>query len=225
MEKSKISTIIGKKIAKYRTLKNMTQAELGEIVGLSSTAISNYETGYSSPRVDMLMEIAEALEMSVENILDKPLLYNEILDQHGYSFNSLPYFINCNINSPEDLSVVLADHCIQIPTKEKYNTAGVFCTDIKDNSMANLELGKGSYIFVKKDIPPHSGNIVALIDKKNKSITARTYSKEGPVVRLLPNGNSDFEPIVTTENDPDYTIVGTVVAKILKIDYFDENNY
>ena len=222
---NKTNNFSGKKIAKYRNRKHMTQAELGKIVGLSSTAISNYETGYSTPRTDKLMKIAEALDINIKYLLDDDPVCIEKLNQTGYSYNSFPYFANFNIKSPEDIATVMADCYAEIPTEEKHDTSEVFYTNLKDNAMENNGLIKGSIVFIKKDVPLHTGNIVALIDKKNKCIIARTYSKEGPVVRLLPNSNSDYEPIVTMENDSDYIIIGTVVAKILKLDFFDENNY
>ena len=42
---------IGKFIAKLRNEKNMTQTELGEILGLSYKAVSKWERGLSLPDV------------------------------------------------------------------------------------------------------------------------------------------------------------------------------
>ncbi len=49
----------------------MTQAELGERIGLSRTAVTNIECGRQRLLVDQLVEIADALGVSAEELLPK----------------------------------------------------------------------------------------------------------------------------------------------------------
>jgi transcriptional regulator with XRE-family HTH domain len=49
----------------------MTQAELGEQIGLSRTAVTNIECGRQRLLVDQLVEIADALGVSAAELLPK----------------------------------------------------------------------------------------------------------------------------------------------------------
>ena len=55
---------IGSRIRKIRTEKGITQAELGEMVGLNADRIQKYENGARKPKIDMLKSIAAALGVS-----------------------------------------------------------------------------------------------------------------------------------------------------------------
>ncbi len=55
---------VGQHIRQARELANMTQAELGEKIGVSGVAIMRYEKGTRQPRIEQLQAIADALNVS-----------------------------------------------------------------------------------------------------------------------------------------------------------------
>ncbi len=62
--------MIGEKIRKAREAKGLTQAQLGELIGVSKVAICRYEIETLDPPSRVLKAIAEALGVSVSDILD-----------------------------------------------------------------------------------------------------------------------------------------------------------
>lgn len=54
---------------KYRTLKNISQTELAQKLGVSGQAVSKWECALSYPDVEMLTEIADLFEISVDALL------------------------------------------------------------------------------------------------------------------------------------------------------------
>ena len=60
---------IGNQIAALRKAKGLTQAQLGERLGISFQAISNWENGKTLPDVAVLLDLAHVLETSADNIL------------------------------------------------------------------------------------------------------------------------------------------------------------
>lgn len=65
---------IGRKIQEARINQNKTQEELAEKVGITSSFLSNIETGKRKPSFETLIQIAECLELSLDYlILDKDL--------------------------------------------------------------------------------------------------------------------------------------------------------
>ncbi len=63
---------IGKNIAKYRKIRNLTQEELGAKLGVTNQAVSKWESEVSMPDVMLLPELANALHISLEDIYGIP---------------------------------------------------------------------------------------------------------------------------------------------------------
>lgn len=60
---------IGNVIKEYRTLKNMTQEELGAALLVTPQAVSRWETGISYPDIAMIPEIVKVLGVSADQLL------------------------------------------------------------------------------------------------------------------------------------------------------------
>lgn len=57
------------RIRYYRNMRGLTMKELGNIVGCTEGAISNYELGKREPSYEMLLKISEALGTDVSHLL------------------------------------------------------------------------------------------------------------------------------------------------------------
>lgn len=68
--------MIGSIIKELRVEKNINQSELGKLIGVGKTTISNYETGYSSPDQETLIKIADFFNVSVDYLLNRSDDYN-----------------------------------------------------------------------------------------------------------------------------------------------------
>lgn len=60
---------VGNQIASLRRQKELTQSELGERLGVSFQAVSKWERGETLPDTAILLDLANALETSVDHIL------------------------------------------------------------------------------------------------------------------------------------------------------------
>lgn len=60
---------IGKFIAEERKIRNYTQRELAEILGISDKTISKWECGNGFPEVSLLLPLCSALEITVNELL------------------------------------------------------------------------------------------------------------------------------------------------------------
>ena len=60
---------IGATIALLRNNKNMTQADLGERIGVSFQAVSKWERGETLPDISLLLNLADVLDTSIDYIL------------------------------------------------------------------------------------------------------------------------------------------------------------
>ena len=60
---------LGKRIKHFREQKGISQDELGNLVWVNNVHISNIETGKKAPSIDLLIELANALEISTDDLL------------------------------------------------------------------------------------------------------------------------------------------------------------
>ena len=60
---------ISKNIKKFRKESEMTQQELAEKLNVTRQAVSNWENGKTQPDIDMLQNIAEELQITIEELI------------------------------------------------------------------------------------------------------------------------------------------------------------
>ena len=65
---------IGEHIMLLRKNKKLSQAALGKAVGTSGDIIGRYERGIISPSIEVIMKIADALEVSIDFLVGKTSL-------------------------------------------------------------------------------------------------------------------------------------------------------
>ena len=73
MKKEKDFKSIGAKIKYYRLKKGLSQEQLGELSHSSIATIRAIERGVNTPSVDTLIMIADALEITADDILENVL--------------------------------------------------------------------------------------------------------------------------------------------------------
>lgn len=100
---------IGKNILELRKKMNMSQAELAELLFVSSDLVSNWETGKRRPDWSTIKALASVFGVGAEKIADKnELIFSELE-------NCLPD--NCTI-AENDLVNVLNDFLSRLKTNE-----------------------------------------------------------------------------------------------------------
>lgn len=61
---------LGQKIKELRAKKNISQSELGDLVGVHYTHIGKYENNQQMPSTDTLKKIADVFEVSIDYLLN-----------------------------------------------------------------------------------------------------------------------------------------------------------
>lgn len=91
---------IGDIIREMRIKRGLSQAQLGDMVGVGRSAISNYEKGFRIPDLETAEKLADAFNVSFGNFVDG----QEIIDRELQK--PLPSNIR-PINSPDESELVL----------------------------------------------------------------------------------------------------------------------
>ena len=71
--------MLGKNKRKYRNLREMSQDALGEIVGCCTSHIGMIENGHTKPSLEMLVRIANALDVTPDMLLVDSLKKPELV--------------------------------------------------------------------------------------------------------------------------------------------------
>lgn len=97
MDSPSFREIFGQKLRELRKSRNLTQRNLGEIIGLSTNAISLYETGKHEPLFEHLVKISQFFNVSIEYLL------NLDEDEQPDAYDAVIYLAKENDISPETL--------------------------------------------------------------------------------------------------------------------------
>lgn len=84
--------LIGEHIRKMRVLKKLTQAELAELIGTSCPYLSQLETGHRKISLDILMRIANALEITTDSLL----LGTNLIYEDRFQLSMIELFEDCS---------------------------------------------------------------------------------------------------------------------------------
>ncbi len=85
---------LSNKIYELRTQKELSQKELGAILGVSNKAVSKWETGTAIPKTETLIKLAEVFEISTEELLGSVCKDENIKDRITYKTSKTPKEIN-----------------------------------------------------------------------------------------------------------------------------------
>ena len=86
---------VGENIRRIRQERNLTQRQLGEMVGASEAYIRAYESGRRNPKPSSLEKIADALSVNPEVLANSD--FDGIKAIHRYSGNTMDNSLNTRI--------------------------------------------------------------------------------------------------------------------------------
>jgi len=83
---------LGVRIKRLRIASGLTQGQLGTLIGVSSTAVGNWESGEFHPKGRYVAKLADALGIDVSELLDAEKCIDELAQEVQLltAFRSLP---------------------------------------------------------------------------------------------------------------------------------------
>ena len=83
---------VGKNIAYFRKNKGYTQEELGQKIGVTNQAVSKWESGTSMPDIMLLPQIANALDVTVDDLFAEYIVRTEAQGSKVFNMNAVHDF-------------------------------------------------------------------------------------------------------------------------------------
>ena len=188
------------RIRELRKQHKMTMKQLGQVVGLAESTISQYETGKRQPDNETLLRLGEFFDVSVDYLLGmprrEPPTNAEILSRLGTQAQAmLPIIGTIRAGYP-----IRAEENI-----EGWEPSNVRCPDqyfylrVAGDSMIGAGITDGCLVLIHEQPTADNGQIVACIVNGDEATLKRFY-QHGKTVTLLPE-NSAYEPIVLSARD------------------------
>lgn len=154
---------IGNKIRELRMSRNLTQAELGKLVGVSMQAVSKWERG-GTPDIEVLLLLAEHFGVTMDEIFGR------------------------KIDASDDLNEMLYNVMLQAPDKNKIELACQYCWSIFKGMSDIPEMQNVDYCTAKPCHPENTRSRVAT----NEGIGYALATREAHMVAIMPEPKEGY---------------------------------
>lgn len=211
--------IFSKIIRNARESRNMKQETLAQMLNVGKTTISNYETGYSSPSMNMIEKIANVLDYTPEQMFE--LSFSESgkvsLPRSFQGVNDvlIPYVKPVNVSQSTMEKHSYMDSYVTLPKFMLSEEGNYICLCVMDNAMSADGICRNDYVFIRKSHNISNSSIVLALNLKTDAYVIRRYHRDERAISLIPSSDSrDYSIISYDENFPEYKIIG-YVEKVL----------
>lgn len=200
---------IARNIRAVRTRNNLTQEEFGEIVGVSSMAVSQWETGRAVPRMGAVQKISDYFHISKGSLIDEDSSTLTKLPISG-STATLPLRTLGKVHAGVmDDDAICDDEEIQVPERVVLAYPDAFLLRVEGNCMDRV-IPKGSHVVVVPHKVPTNGSIVVIRDDTYEAIMRRYY-KGSSALMLSPDSYEEEYQDIIVHDGQEITLIGVVV--------------
>lgn len=204
-------TTFGELLKEERLNRNLTQAKLGELLGVSQASIAAYERDEKVPRHHRLKEITSLLNLPPNALLGHHTSAPEIKKIHGVI--RVPVIGKVTAIDPIETEENIIEYTY-IPDNGTHEEGDVFILEVRSDSMeGRSRICKGDRVLVQTQENVESGEI-AVVNINGEDATLRRVRKtETGDVYLYPD-NAKYEPMLV--RDGNVQIRGKVVQVIFE---------
>lgn len=198
--------------------RNMKQIELARSLGSSNTLLSNYMSGKREPRYDMVVQIADILDVSLDYLLGRAesMDRQENLAPVTASVRSIPVYapISCGTGSYEDGQVI--DY-VGIPESKMRYGKKYFGQYAKGDSMIGVGIHDGDLLVFEECSWIDEGKIGCFCICEDKAVCKRFTIGQDKAVYLM-SANDKYAPIRIDPSNECFRIVGRLVSIVKELD-------
>ena len=192
---------IGPNIKKYRKSKGFTQQELADRSSISRSYLGDIEGGRYNPSIGTLEDIANALDVKV----------NSLIDSSSSNAVTIPVLGRIAAGIPLEAITDIIDY-EEIP--EKMARCGeYFALEVKGDSM-EPKFSEGDVVIVRKQPTIESGEI-AIVIVNNEDATMKVVKKHDTGIFLV-STNPNYEPRFFT-NEEVVNLPVKILGKVVEL--------
>lgn len=209
---------IRENIIKLRDKYQITQEQLADIAGVSRGAVSQWEGGFSEPRMGAIQKMADYFKITKSNLIEDngmdEVVYSLVPGSKravstGKAYAPLKAIGKVHAGIFEDEEQTDRDVCI--PADVANNHPGCFVLTVEGNCM-NKVIPEGSHVLIDPRKQPSNGSIVVVETEDYQAIIRRWY-KGSQTLMLTADSYEEYEDIVFSEENVNVAVklLGVVV--------------
>ena len=203
---------ISKNIKRFRMDRDWTQEQLAEKVGVTRSTVTQWETGWSKPRMGAVEKLAAVFGVSTSDMVN---------DQSDISnFIDVPLYGSIAAGTPIEMHAVDSSHPVPTKIRERYPDA--FLLKVEGDSM-NRILPNGCYALVDPRQTADCNGAPYAVCVNGYDATIKRVRKLNNGFELVPDSNDPtYEKRTYNFNEPDtetVTVIGRVVYYVLPFDW------
>ena len=201
---------LAENIRKFRTDADLTQAKLADLVGVTRATVTQWETGWSQPRMGAVEKLSEVLGVSMSELVDDsnikrvPGAITPTEPRKVY----LPLLGKVHAGDAQEPQVF--DERISLPYEVWERHRDGYFLQVEGQCMSKI-YPEGSYILIDPMQRPTNGSI-AVVSIDGADYVMRRLYKGSSVLVLSPDSwEAGYEDIVIAGDDHTVEFVGSVV--------------
>lgn len=199
-------------IKRLRLQAGLTQEQLADKIGVARSTVTQWESGWSRPRMGVAEKLAQVFGVRVSEIVDdvdSPYIPPNAIPMTAGKTVKLPLVGSVHAGTPTEPDLI--DDYIEVPEAIQACHPKAYCLRVEGDCMDKV-YPEGCIIVVDPDQRPHNGSIAAVILDDYDYVMRRLYRGANTMILSPESYNPEHEDIVITGNDETTVqLVGTVV--------------
>ena len=203
---------IANNIKRLRLKRDWTQEHLADLVGVTRSTVTQWETGWSQPRMGAVEKLAAAFGVSVADMVDdgqRELPRGAILPRKSKAAYA-PLLGRVHAGDPQDPDVVDGP-MVELPESIAEAHPRAYFLEVEGDCMDRV-YPEGCLILVDPDREPQNGSIAAVSIDGADYVMRRLLRTSNTMVLAPESFNPEHEDIViTAASGKTVELAGTVV--------------
>lgn len=197
-------------LKRERKKNRLTQAEVGEKLGLSQQAVAKWENNTTEPRAQDLLSLAALYNVTVDYLLGRETERDcgtQAIIQDGMAYKRLPILASVACGDP-----IYAEDSYENYILQSMETNADFCVVAEGDSMINARIFDGDLVFVHKQEMVNNGEIAVVAIGEAATIKRVYYYEQNNKLVLMPENPSHAPQVYVDDQLENARILGKVVS-------------
>lgn len=192
---------VNENIKKLRCRADLTQEQLAELIDVSRSAITQWEAGYSSPRIGTVQKLASLFRVPISAIVDD----REVIPIKGAkpaqigSYVAVPLLGKVHAGDPTEAETIDAD-MVEIPAWLFDRDPETYTVIVEGDCMDKI-YPEGCVIAISPNRMPDNGSIAVVTIDDADTVVRRIYKTPQTLVLAPESHNPEHKDIVITQTD------------------------
>lgn len=202
---------VSSNIKRLREAANLTQVELADKLGVARSTVTQWENGWSNPRMGMVQKLAGVFGVTTADVVydgeDSPKPKGA-LRAIGTSAH-LPLLGRVHAGDAQEPDIL--DDRVELPASVADHHPHAYFLQVEGDCMSNV-YPEGCYILIDPDHRPSNGSIAVVSIDGADYVMRRLYRGASTIVLSPDSASEGYEDIVIgADSDRTVEFCGTVV--------------